>query len=151
MKCTRQRRERVPSSHPPLERARRRVAIGLATLDDRAIARAIVPDYVTNGDAPWLTALLAAREQFVGRTRGAWTERIAEGLPFNAPRRKLELALRVLDGLARDQVLSVVPARRIRAVLFTAAAATPDRAAALALASEELELSEAAMRQALFS
>jgi predicted nuclease of restriction endonuclease-like RecB superfamily len=141
----------VPSSHPPLERARKRVAIGLATLDDRPIARAIVPDYVTDRDTPWLSALLAEREKLVGRTRGAWSEHVREGLPFKAPGRKLELALRVLDGLARDQVLTVVPARRVRAVLFAAAAATPDRAAAIVLAAEELELSESAMRQALFS
>lgn len=141
----------MPSSRPPLERGRKRVAIGLAALDDRVIARAIVPDYVTSSDMPWLSALLVEREKLVGRTRGAWNERIAEGLPFKAPRRKLELALRVLDGLARDQVSSIVPARRIRAVLFTVAAATPDRAAALAVAGEELELSEAAMRQGLFA
>jgi len=141
----------VHSSRPPPERAPKRVLIGLATLDEQTIVRAIVPDYVTNADRPWLVVLLAEREKFVGQRRGAWTERVREGLPHKTPRRKLELALRVLDGLARDHVLSAVPARRIRAVLFAAAAATPTRADAVAFAAHELGLSEAAMRQGLFS
>ena len=72
-------------------------------------------------------------------------------MPLKTPRRKLELALRVLDGLARDHVLSAVPARRIRTVLFAAAAATLDRAEAVELAARELGLSELAMHQGLFS
>ena len=139
------------SSHPPPERARKRVPVGLATLDEQAITRAIVPDYVTSTDRPWLVALLTQRRTFVGQKRGAWTERVREGLPLKTPRRKLELALRVLDGLARDHVLSSVPARRIRSALFAAAAATPDRAEAVELAARELGLSEVALQEGLFS
>lgn len=141
----------MPSSHPPPEPSRKRIPVGLATLDDHIVARSIVPSYVTSTDQPWLTLLLSERERFVGRPRRAWTARVREGLPFKAPPRKLELALRVIDGLSRDHVSSSVPARRIRAVLFTAAATAPARDVALTLAARELELSEAAMLQGLFS
>lgn len=141
----------MPSSHPPPSRHRERAPVGLATLDEHAEVRTIVPDYVTSADKPWLVSLLAEREKLVGGKRSAWTERLRGGLPIKAPRRKLLLALRVLDGLARDLVLSPVPARRIRAVLFTIAASTPIRTQAVALAAEQLQLSEEVMLQAMFS
>jgi predicted nuclease of restriction endonuclease-like RecB superfamily len=113
--------------------------------------RAIVPDYVTHGDRPWLEALLRDREKAIGHKRSDWTERIRAGLSVQAPRRKLALALRVLDGSARDLVASQVPARRIRKALFAAAATAPTRAEAVALAAEQLQVSEAEMQRGLFS
>lgn len=141
----------MPSSPLPPEPAHKRKPVGLATLDDHAVTRSIVPSYVTGTDQPWLTILLRERARFVGRPRRAWTAQVREGLPFKAPPRKLELALRVLDGLSRDHVSSSVPARRIRAVLFAAAATAPARDVAITLAARELELSEAVMLQGLFS
>ncbi len=141
----------MPSNHPRPSHRRERISVGLATLDEQTIARTIVPDYVTTADRTWLLTLLAEREKLVGQKRGAWTERIRDGLPVKAPRRKLELALRVLDGLARDLVSSPVPARRIRSALFIAAAAAPTRSEAVALAADELHLSEEAVLQGMFS
>jgi predicted nuclease of restriction endonuclease-like RecB superfamily len=141
----------VPSSPPPLEPLRKRAPIGLAALDEQVLARAIVPDYVASADLPWLGALLAEREKLIGQKRSAWIERLREGLPVKSPRRKLELALRVLDGLSRDHVSSTVPARRIRAALFPAAAVAPTRAVAIELTACQLGLSEAALLQGMFS
>ena len=146
----------MPSSRPPLERTTQRatvgrVEVGLATLEGQPIARSIVPNYAGQADLPWLAALLLEREKFVGRTRRAWTERIRQGLPHAPPRRKLELALRVLDGLAHDRVSCSVPARRIRSVLFAVAAREPARELAIARAARELELPEATLLDGLFS
>jgi predicted nuclease of restriction endonuclease-like RecB superfamily len=141
----------VPSSPPPPEPARARVPVGLATLDQRAIARTIVPDYATSADFPWLSVLLAERAKHVGQKRSAWTERTRDRFPVKAPRKKLELALRVLDGLARDQVVSRVPARRIRQVLFAAAVSAPSRASAIESAACELDLDHEELMLGLFS
>lgn len=146
----------MPSSRPPLERALQRVEVGrvevgLAALEGQPIAREIVPNYAGQADLPWLAALLSEREKFVGRTRRAWSERVREGLPLQPPRRKLELALRVLDGLARDRVACSVPARRIRSVLFAAAAREPARDVAIARAARELDLPEATLLAGLFA
>lgn len=141
----------MPSSHPQLKRRRAPAPIGLATLDEQAKARAIVPDYVTQADLPWLSALLAERERFVGQKRSAWTERIREGLPVDAPRRKLDVALRVLDRAARDRASAPVAPPRIRMALFRAAVAAPSRDAAITMAAGELQLHEDAMMGHLFA
>jgi predicted nuclease of restriction endonuclease-like RecB superfamily len=141
----------VPSSHPLPEHRRARAPFGLATLDETAITRTLVPSYVGSADYPWLSSLLFLRGTFVGRKRSAWTERLREGLAVKAPRHKLELALRVLDRLARDHIASPIPARRIRSQLFGVAAAAPNRAAALELAAAHLDVPEEALLEALFA
>jgi predicted nuclease of restriction endonuclease-like RecB superfamily len=141
----------VPSSQPLPEERRARAPFGLATLDEAAITRTLVPSYVGSADHPWLSSLLFLRGTFVGRKRSAWIDRLREGLPVKSPRHKLELALRVLDRLARDQIASPIPARRIRSQLFGVAAAAPNRAAALELAAAHLDLNEEAVLQALFA
>lgn len=113
--------------------------------------RSIQPNYVTERDYPWLRALIEERERFVGRKRGEWVARIAEGAPLEAPRRKLAVALSVLDRLARDTVTSAVPPRQVRAVLFREAASAVDRTLALTSAARKLGISEQTVEDCLFA
>jgi predicted nuclease of restriction endonuclease-like RecB superfamily len=102
-------------------------------------------------DHPWLRALLDQRERFVGRKRGEWTIWIGEPLPVEAPRPKLDVALRVLDRLCPDQVQGKPTPREIRVVLFPEATREPERSRALARTASRLELSPGAVLERLFA
>ena len=128
-----------------------KLQVSLARLHREASVRSIQPHYLTERDYPWLRGVLEERGRFAGRKRGEWQLRIQDGLSNSAPRRKLSVALRVLDRLARDAVASAVPPRQIRAVLFREAACTADRDRALASAAKLLGVSEQTARDCLFA
>jgi uncharacterized protein len=109
------------------------------------------PKYFIDSDLPWLSALLEERERFVGRKRREWKARLANGLPVDAPRQKLLVALRVLDRLARDAAHGGPPARVLRAVLFREAARSADRSSAVESAASKLGIDQHVMMECLFS
>ena len=82
-----------------------------------------IPDYLEPHDLPWLRALLEAFERFEGRPRRELDRHLREPLRCPSPKPKREAAARVLYGLCRDQVAPPVSPRKLRAALFSAAAA----------------------------
>ncbi len=136
---------------PSYSRSEPHAAVGLSRMPREPSLRVLQPNYLSERDYPWLRALLEERERFVGHKRSAWQQRLEEGLPLDAPRGKLMLATRVLDRAARDHVSSAVPPRQIRALLFQEAAATPDRAQAIARAAQRLGVDAQTVQDALFA
>jgi uncharacterized protein len=112
---------------------------------------AVRPKYFIDSDLPWLSALLEERERFVGRKRREWKARLADGLPVDAPRQKLLVALRVLDRLAHDAAHGGPPARVLRAALFREAARSADRSSAVESAASKLGIEQHVMMECLFS
>lgn len=140
----------------PLPFARRDAAapgrpLDLTRLDALVRTRIIVPAYLTEADFPWLRILLEEYARFVGRKRGEWKIRSGEGLPMEAPRQKLQTALRVLERLSQDQPGSLVPARQVRARLFREGTARNDRTSAIQATASALGLPPHAVMDALFS
>lgn len=141
----------VPRSLRNSEPRSVQVPVSLARMPGEVWIRAVRPAYVTERDFPWLSVLLDERERFVGRKRGEWKVRVDDGLPLQAPRQKLLVALRVLDRLSQDQAQSVRPAKVIRATLFREAARAASREAAIEAAAAKLGVVEQVMIDHLFS
>jgi predicted nuclease of restriction endonuclease-like RecB superfamily len=138
----------------PLPFARREPSgrpLDLTQLDALARTRMIVPAYLTEADFPWLRALLEEYARFVGRKRGEWKIRSSEALPIEAPRTKLQTALRVLERLAQAQPASAVPARQVRALLFREGARRPERDSAIQATANALGIAPQAVMDALFA
>jgi predicted nuclease of restriction endonuclease-like RecB superfamily len=123
---------------------------GLLELDRLVVTRELRPNYVTSADGPWLRALLDERSRFVGQTRRTWRARLAEPLGVAAPSGKLRVATRVLDRGTRDRVTRALAPRKLRRLLFRAAA-RHDSPAALAEVTQQLGLDEAAIMSGLFA
>lgn len=123
----------------------------LACMPDEHAMITVRPRYFIDSDLPWLAALLEQRERFVGRKRREWKARLEDGLPIDAPRQKLLVALKVLDQRARDAVPGGLPPRLLRAALFREAARRPDRLAAIAAAASTLGTDQRTMIECLLS
>lgn len=83
----------------------------------------VFPNYFYPQDAVWLRIVLDEYSRFVGLPRRMLRERWNEPLPCASPEKKLRMAIRILDRLAKDRQLAVVPPRRARLVLFAERAA----------------------------
>jgi predicted nuclease of restriction endonuclease-like RecB superfamily len=80
------------------------------------------PAYLTVADYPWLYRLLDEVQRLVGQRRGAVSRRLAEPMPFEAPKPKLAAAVaQILRGIEEAPVGEPHPAE-LRAALFEAAA-----------------------------
>jgi predicted nuclease of restriction endonuclease-like RecB superfamily len=112
----------------------------------------IVPHYFTARDEPWLRSLMDECARFVGRKRGELFERLREPLPTRAPKAKLRIAIRVLDGLCRERTSSAVPPKEARAAVFREATATGlPRAAVLTQVAASLSVTPAELESSLFA
>ena len=113
--------------------------------------RLITPRYLDESDHPWLEALLAEYERFVGRRRAELSERLGEPLPVAAARAKLRVAARVLDREYRDRTAAAVPPVHVREVLFDAAARAESREQALDLAAQTLKVDSSVLLENIFA
>jgi uncharacterized protein len=112
----------------------------------------VVPRTLDAGDHPWLRALIDEHERYAGRRRSELDERLARPLLPRAPRRKLQVALAVVERLSRARTEAPVPPRRARAAVFRRAAANDvPRREILAGAAVELGLEPEALEEALFA
>ncbi len=108
---------------------------------------AVVPQFCTAADTPWLTLLLEEYDRFTGRRRRELEEHLKNRLPFDAPPGKLRLARETLWRLWRAEVRAAVPPRQARARLFAAACGRPGQreavleevAAALSVSAGDLD------------
>jgi predicted nuclease of restriction endonuclease-like RecB superfamily len=122
----------------------------LAELSQVVAVRPLTPAYVTFADYPWLAALLDERARFVGRQRREWRSRLSEPLPVSAALRKLQVAITVLDRLAKDRAVREPRPRALRAAVFREAAKEPSRALAIERAAAQLGLTPQALMDGLF-
>jgi len=111
----------------------------------------IVPRYLGPQDVPWLRALLAEYERFVGRRRRELWRRLGEPLPFECAQWKVKLAASVIDGLSVDRTRAAVPPDRARAEVFGEAARGGTADEILARASARMGAAPYALREALFA
>lgn len=83
---------------------------------------AIVPQFLTEVDHPWLRILLEERARFVGRRQRELDVRLREPIPCLAPPRKLALAVQTLHGAGLTRISAAVPPRNARKAVFEEAA-----------------------------
>ncbi|MEI9938050.1 MAG: DUF790 family protein [Pseudomonadota bacterium] len=112
----------------------------------------IVPHYFTARDEPWLRALLAECDRFVGRKRAELHERLRDPLAIRAPKSKLRIAVQVLDACNRARPNVIVPPKEVRAALFRAAAQPhASRDAVLGSVANSFAVTTVELESALFA
>jgi len=113
---------------------------------------AVVPQYLTAADEPWLTLLLAEYERFTGKRKRELEEHLRTRLPFDAPPVKLRLVRSTLQRLWRTEVRAAVSPRQARTRSFVPACGRPaDRDPVLAQVASELAITAADLDDALFA
>jgi predicted nuclease of restriction endonuclease-like RecB superfamily len=113
---------------------------------------ALVPNYLTAADDPWVTLLVDEHERFVGEPRRKLQEHLRGRLPFDAPAKKLGLAQRTLGKLYGAKVVAAVVPRKARARLFVASAGRPCAAEqVLVEVASELAVSPSELEDSLFA
>jgi len=125
--------------------------VSLARMPGELSIQTLRPAFFSERDVPWLRALLDERERFAGRKRAEWKQRVSDGLPLEAPPKKLETALRVLERMSRDHARSAIRPREIRAALFHEAARTESKTEALQTAASKLGIDEQTAMECLFA
>lgn len=111
----------------------------------------LYPAYLDERDYPWLISLLDVAESYAGKARRDLAARLLEELPVASPLGKRKLAVYVLQRMMKNDSESRIPARKIRAAVFTAAAGTQDHREALARAGETLGLTAGEVEQFMFA
>jgi predicted nuclease of restriction endonuclease-like RecB superfamily len=107
-------------------------------VDALPIDRAKNPIYLDAHDHPWLRALIDEYERFAGRRSAELAARLREPLRVQCPAEPLRRARRVMDRLCKPSIVAKIPAPKVRAALFRAAATRRPREEALRCAAEEL-------------
>lgn len=112
---------------------------------------AVVPHWFTERDHPWILALLEEYLAFVGEPRRRLDERLAARGGGPAAGEGREVVAQVLDRLFPARAAAPAPPRRVRALLFRAAAGRRPRAAVLAAAAAEMGLPVEALEESLLA
>ncbi|MBT3218145.1 MAG: DUF790 family protein [Proteobacteria bacterium] len=116
----------------------------------------IVPHYLTERDHPWLREVVEAFRHLVDQPVRAWEERKAAGWSVCGPEGKRQMAIGVLERLAKMRPMDgPIRPKQARQVVFAAAehhrADVHGRAKAMQEAAGQLSVSVAQLEQILFA
>jgi len=113
---------------------------------------ALVPQFLTAADDPWVERLMEEVVRFEGKPRKKLDAHFRAGLPFDAPPRKLALARQALLKQWRIETVAAVPPRVARERTFVAGAGRRQaRGTVIERVAADLDVSADQLRDALFA
>jgi len=126
--------------------------VAASRLSSSVEGQRLVLHYLGPRDEPWLRALLDVCARFAGKTQVELRERLNEPLPTMAPRRKLRLAIQVLERLLPEAPKRAPSPRELRFRVFHAAARSPaPRGEILGRVAQDLRVEVEQVEDALFA
>lgn len=84
--------------------------------------KTVRPAYLTEADYPWLGRLIEEIKRLEGKRRRVLVQRLAEPMPFVAPRAKLAAAVLYLSSVIEELPVGEPKPAELRAAIFAAAA-----------------------------